>query len=855
MKNSNQKRLWMTMILLLYIILPLRAQNSPQINVELKDKPLPVALKLIEKEGGKNIIFSYSETENYRVTASIRQRTQAEAIGMVLRGTPFVYKERENYFVIQRGGKETRTAEIRGKVVDEKGEPLPFSNVLLLMPADSTFVNGCVTHTDGSFLMTAEESTSYIIKVSYIGYHTVVQSYSPNTTIRLRPDIRQMDEVLVVASRPLIETSPNGLKANVAGTSLAQMGTATEMMTHLPFVTGSNGGFTVLGSGTPVIYINNRKVRDHTELDRLQAADILSAEIITTPGSEYAANVPAVIRLRTVKQQGQGLSGSFNTVYSLGHSPLSREYMALNYRMGGLDIFVKGHLNQNNSYGRTTNLNHLDGKSVYETTKEDLQINKSQRFSGEVGFNYELNEHHSFGMRYMPETGMGDDNRYSSGETVTTRDGVEVDRVTFDQNIVGHTGWNQAVNTYYVGELGKWTVNFNADYLYKRERSHQEAVNNGMEDVLSDSRISSRLYAAKLVASTGVWKGRFSLGTEETFTNRYDRFTQNGFSADADDQIKQSAYACFIDYSLPLGKWKLNAGMRYEHQQTRYYEDGVWKKEQSPSYNDLIPVLAANWSDKDWNIGFSYRMTKSNPEYTSLTSSINYRSKYEYDQGNPLQEPCKKHRFALSASWKWLYASANFSFIRNMYTDMIMPYNEETHPGVLLFTRVTIPTARSYSINLNASPKVGCWQPQFSASLSLNDPDARAIGVMQDRKQPLFYFELDNSFQLPHGWFFNLRGFVQTAARQAYIVARTEGRMSARISKSFFSDALNVTIAADDILRTGYYHFDIYGINAYMENRIYRDFQRVGVRVSYKFNATKNKYKGEGAGQNEKNRL
>ena len=39
------------------------------------------------------------------------------------------------------------------------------------------------------------------------------------------------------------------------------------------------------------------------------------------------------------------------------------------------------------------------------------------------------------------------------------------------------------------------------------------------------------------------------------------------------------------------------------------------------------------------------------------------------------------------------------------------------------------------------------------------------------------------------------------------------------------------------------------------ENRIYRDFQRFGLQVSYKFNATKSKYKGTGAGQSEKNRL
>ena len=56
------KTAWI-MTVLFSIILPLHSQTPRQFSIELKDKPLPAALKLIEKEGGKNIIFSYNETE------------------------------------------------------------------------------------------------------------------------------------------------------------------------------------------------------------------------------------------------------------------------------------------------------------------------------------------------------------------------------------------------------------------------------------------------------------------------------------------------------------------------------------------------------------------------------------------------------------------------------------------------------------------------------------------------------------------------------------------------------------------------------------------------------------------------
>ena len=68
------KTAWI-MTVLFSIILPLHSQTPRQFSIELKDKPLPAALKLIEKEGGKNIIFSYNETESLFQTRSKQRPT------------------------------------------------------------------------------------------------------------------------------------------------------------------------------------------------------------------------------------------------------------------------------------------------------------------------------------------------------------------------------------------------------------------------------------------------------------------------------------------------------------------------------------------------------------------------------------------------------------------------------------------------------------------------------------------------------------------------------------------------------------------------------------------------------------
>ena len=111
----HDRRGWMAVVLLLCAY-PFSAQNTGQITLELRNKPLPAVLKLIEKAGEKHIIFSYNETETYHVTASIHQRNESEALSIVLKSTPFIYKERENYFVIQKGSIDKRLTTIRGSV-------------------------------------------------------------------------------------------------------------------------------------------------------------------------------------------------------------------------------------------------------------------------------------------------------------------------------------------------------------------------------------------------------------------------------------------------------------------------------------------------------------------------------------------------------------------------------------------------------------------------------------------------------------------------------------------------------------------------------------------------------------------
>ena len=852
-KRIRNNRGWAMILLMLAISLQVQAQNL--ITLKLENKPLPAALKLIEREGGKNVIFSVTETEKHHVSADIQQKTQAEAISMILQGTPFIYKERADYFAIQKKDTRAKAIEIRGKVMNEKNEPMPYCNVLLLA-SDSTFVNGCVTQADGSFLMLGEEGVPYSLRASYIGYATATQTIGSKNLIQLLPDSQALEEVTITAERPLIEPSANGLKANVIGTSLAKMGTASEMLSHLPFVTGKDGSYTVLGHGTPEIYINNRKVRDTGELERLRADEIVSAEVITTPGAQYAADVPAVIRIRTIKQRGQGWSGSLASNYDRGHKARGYEQVKLNYRTGGLDIFGSGYVTRSTFYGNSTSDDRLEASSVWDMHTQTLRDRKLDYFYGTLGLNYDFNERHSVGVRYEPNTLLNNHHNHVYANVIVKKDGEFLEEIQTVQKNETKPRWNHSLNGYYVGSIGKWQVDVNADYYFGRAETLQTITNNGEEAAESTSKVRNYLYAVKAVASSPVGKGHFSIGTEETFTNRHDLFLQSGFSADANNHVKQSLWSVFADYSLPLGKWSFSAGFRYEYQKTDYYENNIYKEEQSPTYNDFIPTLSANYRNGDWSLTLSYKNYKENVPYSILTNAINYRSKYEYMTGNPLLPKQTSDRLSLDASWKWIYLTTWYQYVKNSLTTVTQAYNDETHPGVTVIDYQVIPDTYSYGTMVTLAPRFGIWQPQLTTGVSFWDSDLEAIGINYEWNDPYWYVILDNTFTLPKGWFINLQATYVPKFKQGSADKKAMGVVDFRLSKSFLKDdALSVTLTANDIFHTQHNAMTSYSIGTSTTFTEYYDHQRVGVTLSYKFNATKSKYKGTGAGQSEKSRL
>lgn len=156
----------------------------------------------------------------------------------------------------------------------------------------------------------------------------------------------------------------------------------------------------------------------------------------------------------------------------------------------------------------------------------------------------------------MPESTLGRGQQQSWGETTTFCNGTEVEYSNFEHSTQFTNGLNHAVNAYYVGELGRWTIDFNADYLNNRVNSNQYAEDGSKDDIHSSSDSRSKLYAAKLQVGVSLGKGQLSFGSEGTLTEREALFTQSGFSEDAENFIRQKTFAVLQGIPSVLGSGK-----------------------------------------------------------------------------------------------------------------------------------------------------------------------------------------------------------------------------------------------------------------------------------------------------------
>ena len=802
------------------------------------------------------INFVYDELEDFKVTKNIRNQNVPDAIMQLIGFYPIKMTRIGNVIVVECTQKAS--GKMTGRVVDTHYHPVDFANVALLDVADSSFIMGGVTNENGQFVIPCE-AKRVIVKVSCVGYQTACGIYNTGKlgTIFLNEATINLQNVEVKGHRRLYKAMNGGILAQVEGTALGKMGNANDVLKHLPRVIQRNGEYEVLGRGTPLIYIDNRKINNSLELARLNSTDIKSVEIITEPGAEYDASYNAVIRIKTARKQGDGLGVNYRQVYQRNHQDSHQEDLNLNYRYRGLDLFGTLFYCQFRGYQDQHNDNLIYGKRQL-AVNEDLIIKDMQKYlSGKFGVNYVFNDNHSLGATYegyiCPKAG-----GYWNSLMNVYMDGVKTE--TIDNYYVDTSKKRPVhdVNAYYAGKVGKVNINWDGKiYLIKAGNSQVSTETTGNADsdrlISTDYTSDSKLYATKFVLSMPIGTGTAKIGSEYTNSSRrsiYQVDSEKSYSIqNSDDKVDETNLGVFASYGMKLNRVVMNAGLRYEHVGFDYYNQGEIVAEQSRTYSNFFPNVSVVFPVRNAKVNLGYQMNVNRPSYRQLSGNVQYNSRYYYQKGNPLLQPRYIHAVNMNISYKWLQVYGDLWFSKDMFSQSLELYDEEQM--ISLYTYRNFKHSHSYSLGFTASPRWGYWQPMLNAELRKQFVEIEG----RSYNRPLILASFNNTFEFPHDWLFCVNMDYSSHGHGKTIEWIAQGGVDVSLSKFFWQKRFSAKVEGCDLFasRRTSYRFVFSGNDT--STKKYMDTRKFIVTLGYNFNVAKSKYKGTGAGNAEKNRL
>ena len=750
----------------------------------------------------------------------------------------------------------------RGKVADEKAEPVAFANIVLFSLPDSTFITGTTSDDNGNFEIEHNAPKGkYIVRVSCIGYKSTEVNCDKADlgTIVLKSDVSTLGEVEIVAKVPRTTFRSNALVTRIEGTVLEKAGDAYDVLNRLPLVEAKREKeeVKVLQKGNIEIYINGRLCRDIKELERIASDEIKEVEVITSPGAKYASTTGAVIRIKTKKPVGDGLGVDYTNRSDV--TPETEAWsvnnnLGLNYRRKGLDIGANGNLYKNviiEEDTKQTQRTHLQNLWYEESVKDA----KAEMLSLNTQFyvNYQLNDSNSLGARYN----FYRDPKILSTENTTSKlmkDNLPIEEGTSFSKYKAPSSSHYA-NFYYNGKIKEWEIAFNADLMLSRGKENtyaKEDFSSEMREIPMENRSSGNLYATKLDFTHPLWGGKISFGAEYAYTDNKNKLLDySGLMSDYESQIKEDNVAAWVEYNRTFGKLSATAGLRYEHLSNNYYENGKKSGEQSRSYNDIFPTLSLSMPFGEVQTMLSYRPEISRPFYSQLSSAVTYNDRYTYFTGDPTLKATYNHAISLMTNYKWATLSVLYNDVNNSTLAIIEQMSEENPAIGINRNKQFDYEYLSTDISL-APPAIGIWTMQLDINFTYRWFD---MPNFRNEKfdDPQLGISMYNSFSLPKEFTATLRGYYFTECDNFHYRTGKQYIIDADVNKSLFKDRLNIMVYAigllqnnqDDYLLSGNREFYIRG----------KEYAYLGIRVRYKFNTAESKYKGTGAGSSQKNRM
>ncbi|HNX21319.1 MAG TPA: TonB-dependent receptor [Bacteroidales bacterium] len=279
-------------------------------------------------------------------------------------------------------GQENKNYSVSGKIKDlTNKQPIEFASVAIYKTPDTVLVTGTITNAKGEFVLKNLSSGKFIIKSSFMGYHSVIKnveivksSLILSEPIYLTKSALSLNEVQVTTTRNEKQITIEMTKINVAQNISSVSGNIIEVLKSQSSVSIDGENNIYLRGNKNILILIDGVPTTVSALNLIPASNVENIEIITNPDAKYdAEGTGGIINIVTKRQNISGISGAASLNYGIYNR--INGGLSLNYSKGIWDIGI----NYNGKYEKSDIQSYLTRELYTQNIFVDQEIKSTQR--------------------------------------------------------------------------------------------------------------------------------------------------------------------------------------------------------------------------------------------------------------------------------------------------------------------------------------------------------------------------------------------------------------------------------------------------------------------------------------------
>ncbi|WP_299224569.1 TonB-dependent receptor [uncultured Psychroserpens sp.] len=778
---------------------------------------------------------------------------------------------------------------IDGNIKNDNGEAIVSAVVSVLTTEHNAFVKAAITDETGRFQIKEIVNGNYKLFITSLGYvdytsqpFNVFDSDTTLDRIILETDTETLDEVTIIAEKPMIQVLADKTVFNIANTTNAIGDSGFELLRKAPGIIIDNSDTIIVeGKAGVLVFIDDKpsvlRGQDLVNyLKTLQASDIEAIEIITQPSSRYDAEGNAgIINIILKRDKTLGTNGSMASGITVGDFARINNSISFNNRTKKTSLYGT----YSNRFGKSTsfiNLYRLQNNIIFDARTESVFDNKNNNIR--TGFDYYTSKKSTFGIIITGNFNTS----YSESDSRTPI--IENGNTNPSQVLVAASDTESKTSNLYTNlnyrfkdTLGH-SLNLDLDFgKYKSDRTNlqpNQYFNSNETQVLSenivffDTPINISIFSTQADYKQNFLKGILSLGVKYSKVN-----TENSFDAfdrssggnvldtsqsndfDYDEQIN----AAYFNYNRAFEKVNIQFGLRMENT----ISDGQLESLQANqnnrverNYTDWFPSGGITYQfNRKNSLALNYSKRIQRPNYQNL-NPFQYRiDELSFRQGNPFLQPQYTDNIKLSHTYNYrLTTSLSYSFISDFFAQVTEAGQDNTN------FIITKNVANQKVINLGVSYPTkfnNWWNVYFSMNVyrsifEATNPDFVSI----DQNTLSLYAQ--NTFKVSKTFTAEVSGWYSSpSVWGGTYETKSLGSLNLAFQKHFLDKKLTARLSFNDILFTSPWKGTTRFGNLFIQGNGGNDSRQVRFNLTYNFgrDEIKKARKRKTSIEDEKNRI